>query len=104
MVYCAKCGTKNDDDAKVCSNCGAPLYSTRERPEHYRRMEDECFGIPRGGTIVGVFIGLIILFAGISLFLNQPPYNINIPWWSLAVILFGLLIIVSALYGRRRRY
>jgi len=26
MVYCVKCGAKNPDDAKVCSQCGASLY------------------------------------------------------------------------------
>jgi uncharacterized membrane protein YvbJ len=103
MVYCAKCGAKNDDNAKVCSQCGALLYVTTGRPEHYRRMEDECFGIPRGGTVVGIFIGLIILLAGISL-LFQELYKINIPWWPFIVILFGLLIIIGALTRRRRWY
>jgi len=27
MVYCAKCGTKNDEDASHCVNCGEPLES-----------------------------------------------------------------------------
>lgn len=27
MVYCTKCGTKNDEDAKHCSKCGASLRS-----------------------------------------------------------------------------
>ena len=26
MVYCTKCGTNNVEGAKVCVNCGAPLY------------------------------------------------------------------------------
>jgi len=25
MVYCSKCGTKNEEDAKECVNCGASL-------------------------------------------------------------------------------
>ena len=100
MVYCVKCGAKNPDDAKTCSQCGAPLQLTGER-EPYRRGEQECFGIPRGSTIVGLAIGIIIILAGISV-LFQEVYKINVPWWPLAIILFGILMIIGALYGLRR--
>jgi len=109
MVYCAKCGTKNDDDAETCSNCGAPLYSVGKRyrggdREHYRRVEDECFGVPRGGMIVGLIIGIAIVLWGFSVFLQTLyPEMPAIPWWPLIVIMFGALIIVGAIY-RRRRY
>ncbi|MBS7649260.1 zinc-ribbon domain-containing protein, partial [Candidatus Bathyarchaeota archaeon] len=43
MVYCVKCGAKNPDDAKICSQCGAPLYSLTEG-ERTRRRDNECFG------------------------------------------------------------
>jgi uncharacterized membrane protein YvbJ len=102
MVYCVKCGAKNLDDVKVCSQCGAPLYVTRE-PQRYRRIESECFGIPRGGTIVGLAIGLIIVLAGLSLYF-QEVYQISLPWWPVAVIVFGILMVVGAIYGLSRRY
>ncbi len=105
MVYCTKCGTNNPDDAKVCKNCGAPLYTTGES-RHYRQMEDECFGIPRGGSFVGLAIGLIILFAGIIYFLQQANIitgNVSNYVWPFAVIIFGVLIVFGALYGMRRR-
>lgn len=101
MVYCVKCGTKNPDDAQVCSKCGAQLYTTGES-RHYRRMEDECFGLPRGGMIAGIIIGLIIILAGAS-FLVQQEYNINLPWFPIVLIIFGVLILAGALY-RRSRY
>lgn len=25
MIYCSKCGTKLDDNARFCSNCGTPV-------------------------------------------------------------------------------
>ncbi|MBN2600137.1 MAG: zinc-ribbon domain-containing protein [Candidatus Thermoplasmatota archaeon] len=70
MVYCAKCGTKNEDDATFCKNCGTSL--TGSKPEYDRqreqRCEDECAGgkNSRGlaifwGVII-VLIGLVILF------------------------------------------
>jgi uncharacterized membrane protein YvbJ len=121
MVYCTKCGTKNPDDAKTCSQCGAPLYSigereqpkrtekecfgTRRREEPYRRVEEECFGIPRGGAIVSLVFGIIIILAGISLFLQTMyPEMAPIPWWSFIIIMFGILVIIGAIYGLRRRY
>ena len=104
MVYCVKCGTNNPDGTQVCKNCGAQLYVTGEN-RHYRRVEDECFGIPRGGTIVGLAIGVIILLAGAIWFLQQTGVvSPNVQVWPFAVIIFGILIIVGAAYGMRRRY
>lgn len=108
MVYCSKCGTQNPDTNTVCSNCGAPLYSVGQRypgsdREHYRRVESECFGLPNGGMIVGVVIGLIIVLVGLGLFL-QVTYGINLPFWPIIIIIFGVLIVLGAVFGRRRRY
>ena len=30
MVYCPKCGTKNEDDATFCKSCGASLTGSRQ--------------------------------------------------------------------------
>jgi uncharacterized membrane protein YvbJ len=119
MVYCTKCGTKNPDDAKTCTQCGAPLYTIgetgRERYEDecggrrragepYRRMEYECFGIPRGGAVVGIAIGAIIVLAGVIWLMQQANMissTVNV--WPLAAIIFGILILIGALYGLSRR-
>ncbi|MGB9684694.1 MAG: zinc-ribbon domain-containing protein [Candidatus Bathyarchaeales archaeon] len=119
MVYCVKCGAKNPDDAKTCSQCGAPLYSltegkrsrhrddecfgTRVGVEPRERVEEECFGIPKGGAVVGLAIGIIIVLAGLSL-LFQELLGISLPWWPFVIILFGVLVIMGAVYGLRRRY
>jgi uncharacterized membrane protein YvbJ len=119
MVYCVKCGTKNPDDAKVCSQCGASLYATgggeerrrtenecfgpRRSREPYRRMEDECFGIPRGGVVFGIVVGVIIVLFGLSL-LFQQLYGTPEFWWPSVLLIFGVLIIIGAIYGMRRRY
>jgi uncharacterized membrane protein YvbJ len=106
MVYCTKCGAKNPDDAKVCAQCGVSLYPVREeRERHYRRYERECFGIPRGGTIVGLAIGIIIVVAGLLWFLQQAKLIASeVSVWPFAAIIFGILIVIGALYGMRRRY
>jgi uncharacterized membrane protein YvbJ len=106
MVYCTKCGTKNPDDATTCSNCGAALNPTREeRRRHYRRYEQECFGIPHGGAIVGIAFGLIIVLAGMIIILQQEniiPETVDI--WPFALIILGLLILIGALYRMGHRY
>lgn len=120
MVYCTKCGAKNPDDAKVCSQCGASLYGvgeragqgrvenecwgTRREGEPYRQVEHECLGIPRGGVIVGIAIGVIILLAGVIVLLQQAGLiSSNISVWPFAIIIFGILIVIGALYGLSRR-
>jgi len=104
MVYCVKCGTQNPDDAQVCSKCGAQLRTTGQSV-HYRRMENECFGIPRGGTIVGLAIGSIILFWGLIEFMKQAGWITgDVSVWPFAIVIFGALMIAGAVYGLRRRY
>ncbi|HUJ84635.1 MAG TPA: zinc ribbon domain-containing protein [Candidatus Acidoferrales bacterium] len=105
MVYCSKCGTQNPDNATRCSNCGAPLYTVGQNypgseRQYYRHMEGECFGLPNGGMIVSLVIGLIIILIGIGLFLNI--YGITVDLWPIILVIVGLLIVIGAVYGRRR--
>ena len=107
MVYCSKCGTQNKDDSRNCTNCGAPLYTVGERypgseREHYRRVENECFGLPNGGAIAALVFGAIIILVGVSLFL-QTNYDISFELWPLILVILGLLILAGGLYNRKRR-
>jgi uncharacterized membrane protein YvbJ len=106
MVYCSKCGTQNPDNATICSNCGAHLYTVGQQypgseREHYRRVEGECFGLPNGGMIVSMVVGVIIILIGIGVFL-QVTYGITVNFWPLVLVIIGVLIVLGALYGRRR--
>jgi uncharacterized membrane protein YvbJ len=105
MVVCPKCGTKNEEDAKYCAQCGANLETgAYPSPRYKRRREEECFGIPRGGTIVGLAIGVIIILWGFIWLLQQVnvlPKTLEIG--PFAAIIFGILILVGALYGLSRR-
>jgi uncharacterized membrane protein YvbJ len=101
MVYCAKCGKQNDEGAQFCVDCGATLYpeiARGRRGSRERRKEDECFGLPHGGAIFGLIIGIIIIFVGL-----QQVFGWNIDLGPLAIIIFGLLIIAGAIYGFTRK-
>lgn len=109
MVYCIKCGFKNSDDANFCVKCGVKieLYgeeSWEERVEEWgekfgRRVEKECFGLPHRGIIIGLFIGIFIILAGLSILIGVFIWR-----WisSLFIIMIGLLIIVAVLRILRR--
>jgi hypothetical protein len=132
MVYCVKCGTKNEESAVYCIKCGAKLVSKDEkknksiekwgedfgkraekwreelgkRAEEWgdnfgRRAERECFGLPHGGLIFGVLIGLIVILVGVSSLLTGS--GILRFFWPLIIIVFGLLIAAGALYSLTRR-
>ena len=108
MVYCAKCGVKNEDDAKFCLNCGIPLYPEKSK-ERYgdtcfgkreRHVEEDCFGLPYGGAIAGIIIGIFIIFLGLAIALRQDIWQ----WIGTFIILvIGTLIIAGAIYGLRRK-
>ena len=116
MVYCAKCGTKNEDDALVCTNCGASLKSAPrvesnwegrleqgaerlgENAERFgKRMESECFGLPQGNSIIGIIFGLIVILLGV-----RELYDWNIDLGPYIIIIVGILIAAGALYGRNK--
>jgi ribosomal protein L40E len=101
MVYCTKCGAKNEEDAVICVNCKEPLMSYKSVRRERRRKENECFGLPNGGAIAGLVIGLIIILWGVSSVLD---IDFGSYLWALIIIIFGTLMVAGALYsiGRRR--
>jgi uncharacterized membrane protein YvbJ len=99
MVYCTKCGTKNEDDAKFCIKCREPLNASRSVKRERRRKESECFGLPYGGSIAGLVIGFIIILWGIS-----AIFGIDFPLWAIIIIIFGTLMVVGAIYTISRKH
>lgn len=101
MVYCPKCGTKNEDTADFCVKCGASLQTGTVASRRYerRKAEQECFGLPHGGAIAGIVFGAIILIWGVSMILEQAgiiaePFS----FWYIIVIVIGILIVGGAIY------
>jgi uncharacterized membrane protein YvbJ len=121
MVYCTKCGGKNEEGVEFCVKCGANLGVSREkrlerrakewgedfgrRAEEWgeqfgRRAEKECFGLPHGGAIVGLIIGVIIILLGVSFVLEIEIWNYL---WALIIIVVGILIVAGTVYSLSRR-
>jgi len=122
MVYCTKCGEKNAEDTKYCSKCGADLGLEEksiegrfeksiensaeqfgERMEKWgedmgKRAENECFGLPNSGAILGLLIGIIIIFVGL-----QQVLGWNIDFGPLVTIIVGGIFVAGAIYGLTRR-
>jgi len=107
MVYCTKCGAKNEDTALVCVKCGASLETGTIESRRYERAraEKECFGLPHGGLIFGIAVGVIILLWGFweLMHIMAPEMFPGASFWPLALIIFGLLIVLGALYQLSRR-
>lgn len=105
MVYCPKCGTLNDDAAEFCVKCGASLRTGTYESRRYerRRAENECFGLPHGGAIVGLVIGIIVLLWGAFALAQQTnliKYSPDL--WIIVVIAIGVLLIAGGLYRMNR--
>lgn len=105
MVYCTKCGTMNDDSAQFCVKCGASLRTGtyESRRAERRRAEAECFGLPHGGAIVGIAIGIIILLWGLLALAQQAGLITSPNLWYVVLIVIGILFIAGAAYRMSRQ-
>jgi apolipoprotein N-acyltransferase len=63
-----------------------------------RHKKEECFGLPRGNAIFGLFLGLIIIVWG----LNELGY-LKVEMWPAIVVIFGVLVVIGALFGLTRK-
>jgi uncharacterized membrane protein YvbJ len=116
MVYCAKCGKKNEDAARFCNSCGANLAGPyphaepgkdweRRGKEYERECQDsdrDCGGTSRSSR---VFWAIIIILAGLWIIFEFGVRNIQgLPawvytfqfWWIIPVII-GIAIIIMAI-------
>jgi uncharacterized membrane protein YvbJ len=101
LVYCPKCGTQNEDTADFCVKCGASLQTgtVASRRHERRKAEQECFGLPHGGAIAGIVLGVLILIWGATMLLQQAGYiSQTINFWYIIIIIIGILIVSGAIY------
>jgi len=102
LVFCSKCGAENEEDATACKECSVSLRRPSTRVYRRRRGDDLCFGSRGGFNWFGLFIGCMIILAGLSQLLQGTYWWAT--WdrlWPIPVILLGLIIIISALSKNR---
>ncbi len=100
MVYCAKCGTKNEDGIAFCESCGTNLNKrSRERSQNYDNM---CFGKKEGNSQIGwIIFGLIVVIVGLSQIL-QTFYGLDSDKvWPFVILMIGAMIVISAILNQR---
>ena len=121
MVYCVRCGVKNLDEAKFCVKCGENLNNSQEKKwdeqidawgedvgkraetwgkQMEREFKDDCFGLPHGGAVVGIILGVMILILGFAWLANINIWRYLGP---IAAIIVGVLIISGVAYRFSRR-
>ena len=107
MVFCTKCGKENEENTSFCTNCGAALQPRRDKERRSdecfgpkQDRERECFGLPHGGMIAGVLFGIVLVLMGLAILWGQ-----DIGRWigPLFIIMFGILIVLGALFTLTRR-
>lgn len=108
MVYCAKCGQENPDEAQFCSRCGAPLMAARRPPgrdwgkDWEESCERECQGPGRGSAlfwgIIAILIGVVIIFEVVLKNIEgMPDWVYSFEWWWLIALVVAIAIIAAGL-------
>lgn len=112
MVYCSKCGKKNDEGAQFCASCGTSLAAPmKDRPKECDdRCEEECAVGPKGGRGWSIFWGLIVILVGLWIVFEVVLKNladnyeqfawvksIQFEFWWIIFGIIGLLIIITGL-------
>ena len=117
---CPKCGSEVSDEMSFCPRCGAPLkmqspLPTGTRSKQYRRNEKSEKGEKRekeekgeknekgekqGYGFLGPLIGgLILIFLGVTFWLELAGVLSGAYVWSFFLLLVGIVIIIAALYA-----
>lgn len=122
MAQCPKCGNEVSNEMSFCPKCGAPLKMqtpppTETRSRQYRRNEKSEKGEKRekeekgekggrgekgekqGYGFLGPLIGgLILIFLGVTFWLELAGVLSGAYVWSFFLLLVGIVIIIAALY------
>jgi len=119
MAQCPKCGSEVSEEMSFCPKCGAALRiqpppPAGTRPTRYRRDEKSEKGEKhekeekgekgekgekQGYGFLGPLIGgLILVFLGVSFWLELTGVLSARYMWSFFLLLIGIVIIIAALY------
>ena len=107
MVYCPNCGTKNEDAAQRCVQCGEALFfDDRARPT--QRSAELCHEwdsetgekkLSQRGILI---IGALVTIWGLSQISNIWFPEIQSSVWPAFILAIGIIVIIYALFFFRR--
>jgi ribosomal protein L40E len=108
VTYCEACGAKNEADAQFCAKCGASLQVAKPKPKEKRdedcfgSEEQQCFGLPHGGAVCGIIVGVLIIVWGLASVLGV--LNLWGQYWPFVLaMLLGSLLVAGGVYSASRR-
>jgi len=109
MVYCQKCGTKNDEDAEFCKKCSTSLKTTGKtsKKEQDDKCEEDC-AVGKQSPLSKFFWGAVVILIGLwiifSLVLPRtelrsslPDWLINFEFWWLIGLIIAIAIIATGI-------
>lgn len=117
---CTRCGAAMVSGAAFCSSCGTPVsegasstgvrpptpfamrrekHEKNEKQEKREKGEKHEKGGDRGGAVVG---GLILIWLGFSLYLDQIQFFPGAAWWAYFLSGLGVILILSGIIRRTR--
>jgi len=114
--FCHKCGTQLTAGASFCARCGAPVFSSAtstlgpqqtqvrrgekaEKHEKNEKHEKHEKGEKSGwrGMLGAIVAGLILMWLGITFFLEQNGYLPHDIWWAYFISGVGIVLILEGL-------
>ncbi len=114
MVYCQRCGKKNEEGASFCNKCGASLvgpfkpYHERDYGKEWEnRCDEECSGkhkTPLWSTFWILFLALVAIGIFITLISrifhsHMPDWMPGVDYWDIFWLLAALLVVSFILYA-----
>jgi hypothetical protein len=105
MVYCAKCGAKNEDGVAHCVSCGANLNIIRRGSSENNIYMFFGKSINFNDQNMWIIYGLMTLVAGsfgfIAItFFSDSELSIYLRIWPGIVIVIGALMVISPILNK----
>jgi len=88
----------NDDETDYCKSCGESLRRNRQTSRQSYDL-NLCFGVPMQRNLLGLLFGFFLALWGVT-----ELMGLNLDLWALALICFGVLLILNVLKRPTRRF
>ncbi len=106
MVYCTKCGTDNEEETEICTNCGTSLRtSSKQVVRHGRDWDwdwDDNWSRRRHSNTWPLIFGGFLIMLGLSQLLEDVFWWFSFDTlWPVFLIGIGLVVVSNGMKKRR---